>query len=88
MTDSEGEDKDIIALAAEEGDAVIQVFFVRSGRLIGREHFYMRSANGQERGEILSSFIKQFYAGTPFITREIMLHEEIEEKELIEEWLS
>ena len=88
MTDSEGEDKDIIALAAEEGDAVIQVFFVRSGRLIGREHFYMRSANGQERGEILSSFIKQFYAGTPFIPREIMLQEEIEEKELIEEWLS
>ena len=88
MTDSEGEDKDIIAVAAQEEDAVIQVFFVRDGRLIGREHFYMRSATRQERSEILSSFIKQFYAGTPFITREIMLQEEIEEAEVIEDWLS
>ncbi len=88
MTDSEGEDKDIIAVAAQEEDAVIQVFFVRDGRLIGREHFYMRSATRQERSEILSSFIKQFYAGTPFIPREIMLQEEIEEAEVIEDWLS
>ena len=88
ITDSEGEDRDIVALAAEESDAVIQVFFVRSGRLIGREHFYMKNADGQERGEILSCFLKQFYAGTPFIPREIMLQEEIEDREVIEEWLS
>ena len=88
MTDSEGEDKDIIAAAMQEDDVVIQVFFVRDGRLIGREHFYMRSAARQTRGEVLSSFIKQFYAGTPFIPREIMLQDEIEEKEIIEEWLS
>lgn len=88
MTDSEGEDKDIIAVATQEDDAVIQVFFVRDGRLIGREHFYMRSAARQERNEILSSFIKQFYAGTPFIPREIMLQEEIEDAGLIEEWLT
>lgn len=88
ITDSEGEDRDIVALAAEESDAVIQVFFVRSGRLIGREHFYMKNVDGQERGEILSCFLKQFYAGTPFIPREIMLQEEIEDREVIEEWLS
>lgn len=88
ITDSEGEDRDIVALAAEESDAVIQVFFVRGGRLIGREHFYMKNVDGQERGEILSCFLKQFYAGTPFIPREIMLQEEIEDREVIEEWLS
>jgi len=88
ITDSEGEDRDIVALAAEESDAVIQVFFVRSGRLIGREHFYMKNVDGQENGEILSCFLKQFYAGTPFVPREIMLQEEIEDREVIEEWLS
>ena len=88
ITDSEGEDKDVVALAAENEDAVIQVFFVRGGRLIGREHFYMKNLSGQERGEILSCFLKQFYAGTPFIPREIMLQEEIDDREVIEEWLS
>ena len=88
ITDSEGEDRDIVALAAEGSDAVIQVFFVRSGRLIGREHFYMKNVDGQERGEVLSCFLKQFYAGTPFIPREIMLQEEIEDRAVIEEWLS
>ena len=88
ITDSEGEDRDIVALAAEESDAVIQVFFVRSGRLIGREHFYMKNVEGQGKGEIISCFLKQFYAGTPFIPREIMLQEEIEDRDVIEEWLS
>jgi excinuclease ABC subunit C len=88
ITDSEGEDRDIVALASEENDAVIQVFFVRGGRLIGREHFYMKNVDGQERGEVLSCFLKQFYAGTPFVPREIMLQEEIEDREVIEEWLS
>lgn len=88
ITDSEGEDRDIVALAAEESEAVIQVFFVRGGRLIGREHFYMKNVNGQESGEVISCFLKQFYAGTPFIPREIMLQEEIEDREVIEEWLS
>ncbi len=87
MTDSEGEDKDIIAVATQEDDAVIQVFFVRDGRLIGREHFYMRCAAREETREIVSSFIKQFYAGTPFIPREIMIQEEIADREVIEEWL-
>ena len=88
ITDSEGEDRDILALAVQETDAVVQVFFVRGGRLIGREHFYMRTATESTKGEILQSFVKQFYAGTPFVPREIMLQEEIEDNEIIEKWLS
>jgi len=88
ITDSEGEDKDIIGLAREDGDGVVQVFFVRSGKLIGREHFYMRLSGDETNAEILSSFAKQFYAGTPFVPREIMFQEEISEGEIIEKWLS
>lgn len=88
ITDSDGEDKDIIALAKEEEDAVVQVFFIRSGRLIGREHFYMTRVSEETEAQILLSFVKQFYAGTPFIPRELMLQHEIEDEELIERWLS
>ena len=88
ITDSEEEDRDILALAADEKDAVVQVFFVRSGRLIGREHFYMKSAGEYAPGEVLQSFVKQFYAGTPFVPKEIMLQQEIEDIEVIEKWLS
>ena len=74
MTDSSMEDKDIIAIASDESDAVIQVFFVRDGRLIGREHFYMTHVSEAiPRSEILLNFVKQFYAGTPFIPRELIL---------------
>ena len=88
------EDKDIIAAAMDdsldlrEQDAVVQVFFVRGGKLIGREHFFLRVARGDTRSQVLSSFIKQFYAGTPFIPREIMLQREIEDASIIEEWLT
>ena len=88
ITDSDGEDKDIIALAAEEKDAVVQVFFVRGGKLIGREHFYMTHVSETPRKQILLDFVKQFYAGTPFIPRELMLQEEIEDREVIEQWLT
>ncbi|MBO5408602.1 MAG: excinuclease ABC subunit UvrC [Clostridia bacterium] len=88
ITDSDGENKDYIALARNERDVIIQVFFVREGRLIGREHFYMKQAIHDSNAEILQTFVKQFYAGTPFIPREVFLAEEIEEKELIEEWLT
>lgn len=87
ITASDGEDKDIIAVETDDRDAVVQVFFVRSGRLIGRDHFYLRVAPHDTKSVILDSFIKQFYSGTPFIPREIMLQEEIEDKEVIEEWL-
>ena len=88
------EDRDIIAVVMDESldlreqDAVVQVFFMRSGRIIGRDHFYLRVARGDTREQVLSSFLKQFYAGTPFIPREIMLQTDVEDREVIEEWLS
>lgn len=88
ITDTAGEDRDILAVATEEEDAVVQVFFIRGGRLIGRDHFYLKIAAGEAEKEILSSFIKQFYAGTPYIPSELMLPEEIEDRQVIEEWLA
>lgn len=88
ITDSDGEDKDVIALAKEDEDAVVQVFFIRGGRLIGREHFYMTHVSDESKAEILQSFVEQFYSGTPFIPRELMLQLEIEGGEIIEQWLT
>lgn len=88
ITDSRGEDRDILAVAKDAEDAVVQVFFIRGGRLIGRDHFFLRNASDSTKEELLTSFIKQFYAGSPFIPGELMLHEELEEQELLEEWLS
>ena len=88
ITDTAGDDRDIIAMASEGEDAVVQVFFIRGGRLIGRDHFYLKIAENDKKSEILSSFIKQFYAGTPYIPAELMLPEEIEDQEIIEEWLT
>ena len=88
------EDRDIIAVAMDESedlreqDAVVQVFFMRGGRLIGRDHFFLRVARGDTKAQVLSSFLKQFYAGTPFIPAEIMMQTEIEDGEIIEDWLS
>ena len=88
ITDSDGEDKDVIALYQDEQEAVVQVFFVRDGKLIGREHYYMTNVSQREKPAILQDFVKQFYAGTPFIPRELMLQYEIEDGELIEKWLT
>ena len=88
ITDSNGEDKDVIALAKDEKDAVVQVFFVRDGRLIGREHYYMMHVADQTEEEITGSFVKQFYAGTPYLPKTIMLQCEISDMPLLEEWLS
>lgn len=88
ITDSTGEDRDVLAVAMDTEDAVVQVFFIRGGRLIGRDHFFLRNASEDSKSKILESFIKQFYAGTPFIPSELMLQEEIEEKEILEEWLT
>ena len=87
ITDSEGEDRDVIAFSKDGEDAVVQVFFVRGGKLIGREHFYMTNVSENTDGQILTSFVKQFYAGTPFIPRELLLQMEIEEEEIISQWL-
>ncbi|MEE1027689.1 MAG: excinuclease ABC subunit UvrC [Agathobacter sp.] len=88
VTHTDGEDKDIIALASDDTDAVVQVFFVRNGKLIGRDHFHVRVGTEENSSDILSNFIKQFYSGTPFIPREIMLQENIEDIGVLEEWLS
>jgi excinuclease ABC subunit C len=88
ITHTDGEDKDIIALAADDRDAVVQVFFIRDGKLIGRDHFYVKIGTEDTKAQILTTFIKQFYSGTPFIPREIMLQREIEEQEVLADWLS
>ena len=87
ITHTDGEDKDIIALAADDRDAVVQVFFIRDGKLIGRDHFYVKIGTEDTKAQILTAFIKQFYSGTPFIPREIMLPQEIEEQEVLADWL-
>lgn len=88
ITDYEGEDKDYIGIASGEKDIAIQVFFVRTGKLIGREHFLFPDCAEDEKGDVLSSFLKQFYAGTPYVPSEIYVSEEIADHGLIEEWLS
>ncbi len=88
ITNGDGEDKDVLALAAEDTDAVVQVFFIRGGRLIGRDHFFVKIGLYDRKATILNSFIKQFYSGTPFIPRELMLEVEVEERELLEQWLT
>lgn len=88
ITDHSGEDRDVIALARDQEDAVVQIFFIRGGRLIGRDHFFLRNAADATESELLASFMKQFYAGTPYIPAELMIQEEIEEQELLEQWLT
>ncbi len=88
ITNTDGEDKDIIAIAADDVDAVVQVFFVRAGKIIGRDHFHVRVGTDETRSHILETFIKQFYSGTPFIPREIILQDKIEESAILEEWLT
>ncbi len=88
ITDFGGEDKDVIALARDERAMVVQVFFVRDGKLIGREHYYMKNAEDESNEEALSSFVKQYYAGTPYLPRTVLLSHEIEDVPLMEKWLS
>ncbi len=88
ITSSDMEDRDIIALAVEQEDAVVQIFFVRDGRLIGRDHFCLHIVGEEKPGEILETFVKQFYTGTPYLPKILMIQHEIPEQELIEEWLS
>lgn len=88
ITHMDGEDKDIIALASDDTDAVVQVFFIRCGKLIGRDHFHVRVGTEEDTGDILTEFVKQFYSGTPFIPRQIMLQEKIKDIKVLEEWLT
>ena len=88
ITDSSGEDRDVMAVACQDEDAVVQVFFIRSGKIIGRDHFHVRVGSEESTSDILVNFVKQFYSGTPFIPREIMLQESIEDIPVLEEWLT
>ena len=88
ITDANDEDRDVIGIAKDGEDAVAQVFFIRGGKLIGREHFYMSIALEDTNAQILTAFVKQYYAGTPFIPKRIMLPCPVEEKDVMEEWLS
>ncbi len=88
ITNDSGEDRDVLAYAADGTDAIVQVFFVRAGKMIGREHFWVKVGAEEDGAMILSSFIKQFYSGTPFIPRELMLSNDIPDRELVEQWLT
>lgn len=88
ITGSEQEDRDVLALATAGDEAVVQVFFIRNGKLIGREHHYLTNTAGEAKSSLLTSYIKQFYAGTPYIPRELYVSDSIEEQEIIEEWLT
>lgn len=88
MTETGGTDVDVAAIAVDKEDAIAQVFFIRDGRMIGRDHFYLRVANGEGAGDVLLTFLQQYYSGTPFIPRELMLSADIPEREVLEEWLT
>ncbi len=88
ITSSSMEDRDIVAMARDEKDAVVQVFFIREGKLIGRDHFHVSAATAENEGEILDSFVKQFYAGTPFIPRELWLQHPLADEDVISQWLT
>ena len=88
LSDVNGENRDLVGIAVEGEDAIVQIFFIRQGKLIGRDHFHVRVAEGDDNREILSGFVKQFYSGTPFMPSEIFLPAEIEDEELINSWLS
>ena len=87
-TQLDGEDRDIIAMATSGEDAVVQVFFIRGGKMIGREHFFINVRVDDTKEELLEYFLKDYYTGTPFIPREIYVQYDLEESELIENWLT
>lgn len=88
ITADDSADRDVIACASDGTDAVVQVFFIREGKLLGRDHFHMSVAQGDSRSEIISQFMKQYYGGTPYIPKVVMLQEEIEDAQIIADWLS
>lgn len=88
ITNTDQVDRDIIAFARNKDEAVVQTFFIRSGKLIGRDHFHLSGVEDVPEGEVMASFIKQFYAGTPYIPKEIFLSVRSEEEDLLTEWLS
>ncbi len=88
VTSSQMEDRDVIGFARAGNEAVVQIFFIRNGRLIGRDHYYLTGVEQETRSQVMTSFVKQFYAECPSVPRELMLQEDIEDKEIILQWLS
>lgn len=88
ITDNDGENKDYLGIARNDKDVLVSVFFIREGKMIGREHFYMKEAIDDSDEEVIGSFLKLYYAGTPFIPKDIFIPVELEEKELLENWLT
>lgn len=81
-------DQDVIAFARDEGEACVQVFFVRGGKLLGREYFVLEGTEGENSEQVLASFVKQFYDEAAYVPPEILLPENIDEAKVIEEWLN
>jgi len=88
ITSEDNEDRDIVAMAREKDEAVVQVFFIRGGKMLGREHYYLTGVEEEPENAVLSAFLKQMYAGTPYIPKEIWLEQEVEDQEAILDWLS
>ena len=88
VTALDTDDRDIVGIYKQGTEAIAQVFFIRDGRLIGREHFHIETDEKEKMGDTVQSFIKQFYTGTPYIPKEIWLQSEISEEKLLSEWLS
>lgn len=88
ITSDDGEDRDVIGAASTGNVAVVQIFFIRGGRMIGRDHFRMAVAEGDKIPDIVSGFLKQYYGGTPYIPHYILLQSDIDDREIIEKWLT
>jgi excinuclease ABC subunit C len=82
------EDKDVIGFSKDQTDSCVQIFYIRSGKLIGRGHFIFEGVGDTEGVELMTSFVKQFYSTAAFIPNEILIQEGIDEKEFLENWLS
>lgn len=88
ITNTDQVDRDVIAFARDKDEAVVQTFFIRGGKLIGRDHFHLSGVEGETDNQVITSFVKQFYAGTPYIPKEIFLSSQLEDEELINRWLT
>lgn len=88
VVSSEQTDSDVIALARSDREACVQVFFIRSGKLIGREYFVLEGTEEENDSEILSEFVKQFYAQAAFVPEKVLLPHELDEAQIIGQWLN
>ncbi len=88
VVSSEQTDSDVIAMARADGEACVQVFFIRSGKLIGREYFVLEGTEEENDDEILSEFVKQFYSQAAFVPQKVLLPTELEEAQIINTWLN